>query len=508
MVMQAPRITPRRRTIGGGRSLLVLGALGALVSVLLAGCAGTSTGMQPGPTSSASAPAPLMMRDGVGSFGLYTGNGPIIALDPKNGNLLWRRNPLPPGARMVSPLLQPTVQEGLVYAPSSYRDSSSSIYHAALEALDPATGQLRWRHEVTPQHDASPGVDSGPVVANGVVYLTSHISTSGQTPTRMSLLEALDSRSGALRWSKTLKEFSSAPVIADEQVILREDQELVALKSSDGSMMWRFALPGDSFHDLDSGVPPIAPYLVADGYPGPLVAQRLVFVEATEADGNGGGIGTTWFAVKTSDGSLAWRTARSASGAVFTRPVLNQGGSVLCTSAHWRDSGDVVMGLSTADGRTLWTKATAAKASACAAAGDIFYLTETTQDTTAGGMLALSSHTGQQVWRTSITAPTTVSGAAAPPQRDGLAALLLPGPIPTPTGAIPVLDSIAIVQLETGKILWRQDFPALREIAVTIGGDQVVVPQYGGAASARAPMVVAYTLRTGSETWAYTFGRV
>src|SRR5262249_19736714 len=137
-----------------GRALLLPAMLGLLATALMAGCAGTSA-----PT----APTLLVFRDGLGNFGLYRGDGPIVALDAKNGHRLWQRalDALPPGTHQVGPLVQPTVQEGLVYTSYTYRDPSKpiSLQRAALEALDPATGQLRWRHEVAPNQNTNTDLD-------------------------------------------------------------------------------------------------------------------------------------------------------------------------------------------------------------------------------------------------------------------------------------------------------------------------------------------------------------
>jgi outer membrane protein assembly factor BamB len=396
----------------------------------------------------------------------------------------------------------------LVYAPNSYRDPSRTIpSYAELEALDPATGQLRWRHEVAPQQNTNAELSSAPVAANGVVYLASEVEAKGQAPTLYGLVEALDSHSGSVRWSATLQYPPSTPVVAGEHVLLLAGQKLVALNITDGSVAWTFTPPGTHFSLLGGGFPPLSAgdFVTSAGYPGPVVTQQLVFVEATEADSAGHGIGATWFATKISDGSLAWRSARSAPGAGFTRPVLNQNSSVLCTTAHASDSGDVVMGLSITDGKALWEMSTSAKLSVCAAAGEMFYLTESNQHDTASSMLALNSQTGQQLWHTSVKPTFTVSGVAAPPQGNGLAVVYSPGPIPT--GATPIVDTIAVVQLSTGNILWQHDVTGPSEIPVTILGDLVVVPEYLLTSSPQAPMLVAYTLQTGSRTWSYTLGQ-
>jgi outer membrane protein assembly factor BamB len=499
--MQAPLVKRCLRAAKSARTLQFSAVLGLLVSGLLAGCAGTSA---------STAPALLVFRGGLGNFGLYKGNGPIVALDQKNGRLLWqsKQDTLPSGASRVSPLLRPTLQDGLVYVPNSYRDPSrATSYYAELEALDPATGQLHWRHKVAPPQDANTELGSEPVVVNGVVYLASDVVGKEQAPTLHGLVEALDSHSGSVHWSATLQDPPSTPVVAGGHVLLLAGQKLVALNITDGSVAWTFTPPGAYFTLLDGGVPPISAgdFVVGAGYPGPIVTQQLVFVEATDVDSNGRGIGATWFAVKIGDGSLAWRSARSAPGAGFTRPVLNQNSSVLCTTAHASDSGDVVMGLSTTDGKTLWEMSTSTKLSVCAAAGEMFYLTESNQNDTAGSMLALNSQTGKQLWYTSTKPTFTVSGVAAPPQDNGLAAVYSLGPIPT--GANSIVNTIAVVQLSTGNILWSHDVTGPSEIPVTIIGDLVVVPEYSLTSSLHAPMLVAYTVQTGNRTWAYTLGQ-
>jgi hypothetical protein len=108
--MLAPLIKRCLWIVQRRRALLFPVALGVLVSALLAGCAGTSA---------STAPALLVFRDGLGNFGLHRGDGPIVALDAKNGHRLWQRKQvtLPHGAGIVGPLLRPTMQDGLVHAP-------------------------------------------------------------------------------------------------------------------------------------------------------------------------------------------------------------------------------------------------------------------------------------------------------------------------------------------------------------------------------------------------------
>jgi outer membrane protein assembly factor BamB len=202
-----------------------------------------------------------VFRDGLGNFGLYKGNGPIVALDQKNGRLLWqsKQDTLPSGASRVSPLLRPTLQDGLVYVPNSYRDPSrATSYYAELEALDPATGQLHWRHRVAPPQDANTELGSEPVAVNGVVYFASDVVGKERAPTLHGLVEALDSHSGSVHWSATLQDPPSTPVVAGRHVLLLAGQKLVALNITDGSVAWTFTPPGAHFTLLGGGVPPIS----------------------------------------------------------------------------------------------------------------------------------------------------------------------------------------------------------------------------------------------------------
>jgi outer membrane protein assembly factor BamB len=500
MGMQTSLITRSlAATARRGRALVGVALLGALVSLLVAGCGGMSM---------ATTPASFVFRDGLGSFGLYRGDGPLVALDATNGHLLWRHKQaaLPPQIRTVGAFLRPTVQEGQVYVPASYRDlSQPTLYYADLAALDPVTGQERWRHTIKPQENATAGLDSIPLVADGVVYLsavTTDPLVTGQSPTLHSLVEALDSRTGSVRWTAALLHATSTPVLADGRVVVLSGNELVALDPTDGAVKWTFAPPGDAFVDLQSGYPPVTTDFVVTGDLGPFAAQQLVLVEATEADAAGHGLGSTWFAVNISDGSLAWRSARSAPGTIVSRPVLNESGNVLCVSAFTSDGRNSVTGLSLATGNTLWTIPTSAALSVCGMAGELFYLIQGDQAGAAGGLLALDSQTGRQVSHTSTNFPSAAfySGVAAPSQQRGLAALSLHGRC-TETGC--ANDTIAVVRLRTGDILWQRDFSPLSGMSVTIEGDQVIVPQSSHTANDTSSQVVAYALQTGSQTWNY-----
>jgi outer membrane protein assembly factor BamB len=120
-------------------------------------------------------------------------------------------------------------------------------------------------------------------------------------------------------------------------------------------------------------------------------------------------------------------------------------------------------------------------------------------------MVALESQTGQQVWFTPANSqpPVIAAGVAAPLQQNGLAALSLPGHC---TDAGCGSDTLAVVQLSTGNVLWTRDFNPVSGLPVTIAGDQVVVPQSSHTSSGSSSQLVAYALQTGTQAWVYALG--
>ena len=482
----------------------------ALLSMALTSCTGaaTSTGNQTatstGNQATAGAPPPstiILLRNGIKGGG----EDSVVALNPHNGQALWRRRQNP-GVTPTSPILQPTIQDGIAYVADSYYDPQRKTYFGQLDALDPATGHLLWRH-VTARPDDNIGLDNEPVAANGVVYLASDvIPKSAQPQPATGLVEALDSRSGSVRWTKALPSVSS-PGMADGLVILLSGNALVALHTSDGSVAWTFtpsARVAGQWSLLSSGSgQPNGAYDVTGGSPAPVVANHLIFVEATAIAADGvTGAGSSWFAVKTSDGSLAWQSQRSARGVVFTRPALNQRGDTLCFSAYSEGAGNFAMGLATSSGKTGWTAPMEARVSMCASVGNQFYLSESNQSRTAGDILALDSQNGRQLWKTATKPSALGSAVPAPPQQDGMAAVYAMGQLPAgPAGQNPVVSTLAVVQLSTGKTLWQHDFSdLLNNMPLMIAEGNVLLPEYSAQ---RGQLLVAYSLQSGNQAWTY-----
>jgi outer membrane protein assembly factor BamB len=402
--------------------------------------------------------------------------------------------------------LQPLLEGGLIYVPETYANQHGDHAFGELVALDPATGQERWKYTIVPSNaDLVTELDSEPVEANGVVYLTAHegsasvqpLSPQDQPPPTF-LVQAVDSHTGSLLWSRTLSGFDSSPDVADGSVILLGNNGLVALRTTDGSLAWTFT-PVGPYTAVDDGGPPNEDYAVGDGYPGPVIVNHLVLVDAIAVGAGGQGLGANWFAVSTSTGKLVWQSARSVLGGGYTRPVLNQSGDVLCTSGPSMEAPSYVLGLAASTGKTLWNHSINSELSMCAASGTTFYLSERNVQGTAGGLLAFDSHTGKPLWQTATARPGGSSGVAAPPQEDGLAAMPAEGP--TSTGTYLLTNPVVVIQLSTGQVIWQQDLFLDVTRPMIVVDHEVLIPEGSQNPSNPSAQLVAYSLQTGSRDW-------
>jgi outer membrane protein assembly factor BamB len=454
----------------------------------------------------------LLLRDsppGDGTAAQDNALGVIVAVNLQNGQVLWRHSldlPSPQAVEVGEPL-QPLLQGGIVLVPENYANQHGDHAFGELVALDPATGQERWTHTIAPANtDLVTELDSEPVEANGVVYLTANVlSTSAPLPPPQDqslptlLVQAVNSHTGSLLWSRTLSGFDSSPDVADGYVILLGNRRLMALRTTDGSLAWTFTPAGPyPYTAVDDGGPANEAYAVGDGYPGPVIVDHLVLVDAVAIGAGGQGLGATWFAVSTSTGKLVWQSARSVLGGGYTRPVLNQSGDVLCTSGTSVAASSYVLGLAAATGDTLWNHSTPSELSMCAASGDTFYLSERNVQGTSGGLLAFDSRSGMPLWQTATARPGGSSDVAAPPQDDGLAAIAAEGP--TSAGTYLLTNPVVVIQLSTGKVMWQQDLflidPARPMIVVD---HEVLIPV--DSQTSGSVQLVAYSLQAGSWNW-------
>jgi len=479
--------------------------LTSLITAALAACGLTPNQVSNLPAVNPSPGTFLLLDDPSGGNSVGSALSVVVAADLQNGHVRWRYYPDLPAAQVAQggELLQPVLEGGLVYVPENYQNLQSHHPFSELVALDPGTGKVRWQHDVAPDPDADISLGAEPVVSNGVVYISSRARGGSASPqdqtAQVFTVEALNTRTGSLLWSRTLAGNPSAPDVADGHVLLPGNDGLVALRVTDGSIAWTFR-PGTAFSALDDGGPPNMTYSPSAGNLAPVMENHLVFVDGIAVGPGNTAERSTWFAVNTSSGKLIWQSAPSIPGAVDTRPVLNQSGDALCFSLYSELSGQYVQALSVATGKTLWTHSLKDRPSLCGASGDTFYLLETSIGGSSGDMLGFDSHSGKQLWRAAIPRPGGSADALPPPQENGLAVTLSDGP--TSAGEYEGISPVTVIQLSTGKPIWQRDLPVDVTRPVLAVDNEVVVPE-NLALNPLNPSVllVAYSLQTASQLW-------
>ncbi|MFG3099500.1 PQQ-binding-like beta-propeller repeat protein [Streptomyces sp. NPDC048182] len=191
-----PRRRPGRRTLAlvAGAAALCLAVVGGVVAVQGRGDAGPAgRGGEAAPGGFGAWRSTPDGGEGASqcSYGagrlLCARSGLVYALDPADGDTLWR-HPVAPGARSAPPV----VAGGFVQ-PALDRVGP-------LEGLDPATGEPAWRH----------GAAEGPAYgaarpAGGMLLLTGVAGRTGR-------VGGLDGASGAVRWTRDLPGRTGATV--------------------------------------------------------------------------------------------------------------------------------------------------------------------------------------------------------------------------------------------------------------------------------------------------------
>lgn len=492
--MPRSRHTPRHT--GGKRACLLVSL--AVLSATVAGCALSFT-----PSSiSVAQPTPSLyfVLDGnfVAARSEHDLRYTLVALDTRNGHVAWQHTlEASSPADATGARYQPVYQNGVVYVGYYYEhatDPQNPVRHGVVEALEAATGAVRWRREVGTDIEGEPVVDGSAVYVSALV-----LQTQGQQPPAQSgLLAALDVQTGAVRWQRALDDTPSMAASADGRVfvIVRHavagiccDSHLLALDAPDGGVRWDFTIPGGLLargDDLDNG-----------GSNAPLVVGGHVY--ALEAAWNADGTAIQHLlALNVSDSSLAWQ--HPVEGTTAT-PAFNQNGDTLCASSY--DSSQdtsTILGLAAASGATRWSiTAMPGIASGCAASGDTFYLTQRSPDKGAGSVLALGGQDGRQLWKTPTAPPMAADGLIAPAMGAGVVGVYLQGPAPAHG---PLMSTMAVLRASDGSLLWRHDFGGRPGRVLDIEGDLIFNPESTGD----LPVITAYARDTGAPRWTYALG--
>ncbi len=147
-----------------------------------------------------------------------TRNETVSAYDTATGQVQWTFRDT--GRRFSSPV---SVGSTLLVSGVTGRflDEQSRLY-----ALDAATGEERW------QHDLGGAFQKSPAVSNGfAITLCDMDSDEG--------ICALDIRTGAERWRYPLDHVKERPIATDSLIFVRAD-EIIALDARTGTERWRF----------------------------------------------------------------------------------------------------------------------------------------------------------------------------------------------------------------------------------------------------------------------------
>ena len=236
-------------------------------------------------------------------------DGSAIALARQTGETRWKRQ----------------LAQGEVWGAAVEEAAGLAIIpQYEVWALDPLTGQVRWRF-------------GGPDGAAGF----HDVATAGDTVFTGSArgwASAVDGRTGQAFWSVDLAESPFRPAVTGDLVIygtrgfLGPDREgplgaghVIALRRSDGSEAWRFPLP-DSAGFLGGAVN------------GGAVWQDRVIV---------GGVIARVFALRLSDGMLLWQQANGQSPAYASyrlQPAILDDVVVLARDDHVVEARDLLTG--------------------------------------------------------------------------------------------------------------------------------------------------------------------
>jgi outer membrane protein assembly factor BamB len=150
---------------------------------------------------------------------LGSGDGFLVAIDPASGTEQWKVKLTPSGALVHNP----AAADGMVYAGT---DGGGFV------AVDAATHQVAWTADL---HGDNPGTA---VVSAGVAY----IATGPDSPT--GTLHAFDAKTGTRLWDASTPLLQS-PTILDGTAFSATTQGLVeAMDTSSGALRWSIQLTG------------------------------------------------------------------------------------------------------------------------------------------------------------------------------------------------------------------------------------------------------------------------
>jgi outer membrane protein assembly factor BamB len=257
-------------------------------------------------------------------------------------------------------IASPIVANGAVYALDS---------EAKVTALSASGGQRRWRTSLVPERKETKSISGGGLASEGGrLYAT--------TPYGEVL--ALDASSGAILWRKKVEApIRAAPTVADGTIYFTgSSNEVFALKTGDGSELWKYQGTGGHASIVSSTSP-----AVANGF----VVMPTTSGEVIAFSSNDGL--ESWSDSLTSADPVA---AASNIGSISGRPVID-GGQVFAISNAGK-----MASYSLASGERHWAKDISGSQTPWAAGDFVFVISNSRT------MMAVSKRNGGVRWSTEL----------------------------------------------------------------------------------------------------------
>ena len=369
-------------------------------------------------------------------------NGAVYALRASDGNVLWRHK-INPGASAA-----PLVNGGIIYITAGISD----VGPGSLYALRASDGVELWRYtssdtlstlllangiayvtsyDVVSQngslialrasdgaqlwHDTARGFSyNSPVVDNQVVYVSASADNGTGT------VYALRVSDGAVLWHYTTTTFTSVPLVGHGIAYLVSDQGLSALQASNGQLLWRSPVEGNTGPapqvingvlyltttkiSLEASTTPNSQVrmLPQVGTIGNLLQSVVPMAPVKQTLPLKQGLSSV-YAVRISDGAVLWHyTMSKENGNNWANWLSIENGTVYVGTYVDQDK-SYIYALRSSDGSLLWRQATHRGMSANAfVASGVIYIASFINDGSitdgSGAVYALRASDGSQLW--------------------------------------------------------------------------------------------------------------
>ena len=325
------------------------------------------------------------------------GPGTLYALRTNDGVELWHYT-------ISDSLSEPLVIDGIVYA-TSYDVVSQNGNLVALRASD---GKLLW-------HETARGFSyNTPVVDNQVVYVTAN------TDNGSSIVYAFQANNGTQIWHHTTTTFTTLSLVVNDIAYLVSDQGLLALQASNGQLLWRVPIIGNTglLPQVINGVlylttttisleAPATPtsqvsMLPQVGTIGNLLQRVVPMVTIKQSLPLKQGLSSI-YAVRISDGAVLWHyTMSKESGNNWANWLSIEDGSVY-VGTYVDQNKSYIYALRSNDGSLLWRQTThqGMPANAYVASGVIYiasFINNGSTNDGSGAVYALHVSDGSLLW--------------------------------------------------------------------------------------------------------------